>query len=737
MNNKNIDYEYKKLCPFKWFVLENFPFIEADFDALTNWQLFCKLGKEMNKIITSVNSSGEQVEILTEAFNNLQNYVNNYFDNLDVQEEINNKLDKMVQDGTLQEIIANFLNSNALWCFNSVNDMKQAPNLIAGSFAKTLGYYKPDGNGSGLYKIRNKLSTDIVDNGKLIQLNNNLIAELITNYVDVKQYGAKGDGISDDTQFIQNAINNFNTIIFNKGNFLFTELSIKTNKKLIGKNSAVISGKSIIINGNNVTFEHIKYDGKNNSTGIKVRGANSVFDNCEIYNIKNNDNSLGVGIDILNTNNSIISNSYFHDFISGNEDASVGEDAGAIRCIRSYGSQKINIFNNKFEKLSGHKDGDIIHISSGTLGTIDNNFPYNGTRRANLQNIKIHNNTFIQEDCKSTIKVQASNVQICDNLFILNNKTDSQLAIIRVQNGDNNNISNNDFQVTQEVNFNHIIYYENTANSIINNNNFDIDITDNVDGTSSQNLFRVLRTKNIKYINNNINCKDIRYINYWDGNEDLLYKNNNIKLTNTKNSRPTFIRILNTINHTSNNIDVIENNYNEFYEDENVSQQSFLQITDINNCNFLNNELTISRYGNITNISNLNNFNFKYNKIKNINISDNVKYLICFLENCKNLDVRYNECNYNKQAFIRCINAITNLKFSANADYSRTTNPCIYKYTNNESELNYYESNFKSYNHDFGYNPDSINYQDGHIYYNRNGSLMCYYNGSWKSYSPA
>lgn len=32
-----------KLSPFKWFVLQNFPFIEANFDAVTNWELFCQL----------------------------------------------------------------------------------------------------------------------------------------------------------------------------------------------------------------------------------------------------------------------------------------------------------------------------------------------------------------------------------------------------------------------------------------------------------------------------------------------------------------------------------------------------------------------------------------------------------------------------------------------------------------------------------------------------------------------
>lgn len=98
-------FNFNKLTPFKWFVLENFPFIEADFDALTEWQLFCKLGKEINKIINSENTLGTQMENVTNAFIDLQNYINNYFDNLDVQEEINTKLNEMVADGTLAEII--------------------------------------------------------------------------------------------------------------------------------------------------------------------------------------------------------------------------------------------------------------------------------------------------------------------------------------------------------------------------------------------------------------------------------------------------------------------------------------------------------------------------------------------------------------------------------------------------------------------------------------------------------
>lgn len=104
-------FDYKNLTPFKWFVLENFPFIEADFDALTEWQLFCKLGKEINKIIDSQNVVGTEMEKFSQAFIELKNYVDNYFDNLDVQDEINNKLNEMAKDGTLQTIIGNYVDA--------------------------------------------------------------------------------------------------------------------------------------------------------------------------------------------------------------------------------------------------------------------------------------------------------------------------------------------------------------------------------------------------------------------------------------------------------------------------------------------------------------------------------------------------------------------------------------------------------------------------------------------------
>lgn len=202
----NINFDYKNLSPFKWFVLENFPFIEADFDALTEWQLFCKIGKEINKIIDSQNIVGEQAEILTNAFIELQNYVNNYFDNLDVQEEVNTKLNEMVQDGTFEQIIAKYITTSYTNSYNTLSDLIEDETLIVGNRCITYGYHTINDGGDGIYYIT---ENGTADNGTCILLSNGLYANLIFNKKEIKakQFGCIADGKTDDTDRLQNAIN--------------------------------------------------------------------------------------------------------------------------------------------------------------------------------------------------------------------------------------------------------------------------------------------------------------------------------------------------------------------------------------------------------------------------------------------------------------------------------------------------------------------------------------------------
>lgn len=100
-----------KLTPFKLCVLQNFPYIEEDFDALTNYGLMCKIVEFLNKVIAQQNITSEKINELIDWFNHL-----------DVQDEVNKKLDDMVEDGTLAEIIN-------VQIFNELNDKIKISNI--------------------------------------------------------------------------------------------------------------------------------------------------------------------------------------------------------------------------------------------------------------------------------------------------------------------------------------------------------------------------------------------------------------------------------------------------------------------------------------------------------------------------------------------------------------------------------------------------------------------------------
>lgn len=62
-----------------------------------------------NTIIPTINNNSQATQEIQTLFVELSNYVANYFENLDVQNEINNKLDTMAEDGTLMSLIGPYL----------------------------------------------------------------------------------------------------------------------------------------------------------------------------------------------------------------------------------------------------------------------------------------------------------------------------------------------------------------------------------------------------------------------------------------------------------------------------------------------------------------------------------------------------------------------------------------------------------------------------------------------------
>jgi len=171
--------DYKKIPFIKGWNLSNYPFIEADFDAITEYQLYCKIVKYVNELIYNMDLTEKTVI-------ELYNFVINYFDNLDVQDEVDHKLDEMAESGQLADIIALYLNSNAIMAYNTIADMKASTNLVDGSFARTYGKLSYNDGYGNYYKIRNILSTDVIDDFNIVSITSDptIIAERIEdNYL--------------------------------------------------------------------------------------------------------------------------------------------------------------------------------------------------------------------------------------------------------------------------------------------------------------------------------------------------------------------------------------------------------------------------------------------------------------------------------------------------------------------------------------------------------------------------
>lgn len=81
-----------------------------DLESGTSLQQTARMYNKVNELVRSVNNQNEIIADYIEQFNELHDYVYDYFDNLDVQNEINVKLDEMARDGSLQTIFANYIN---------------------------------------------------------------------------------------------------------------------------------------------------------------------------------------------------------------------------------------------------------------------------------------------------------------------------------------------------------------------------------------------------------------------------------------------------------------------------------------------------------------------------------------------------------------------------------------------------------------------------------------------------
>lgn len=255
-------------------------------------------------IIPTLNNNADAIVELQNLYIELHDYVEHYFDNLDVQEEINNKLDEMAESGQLTDIIAQYLGLAGMITFNTVAEMKLAENLVNGSKCATLGYHNISDKGNALYKIRTITNDDVVDESSIIALHDNtLIAELVKqNQMNPEMYGAYGDGIHDDTNYIQKCFDKNDNVIMPNTYLITNELSYNGHINGCGSgkiktNSSNRINGAFIRSNTYLSIENMKFDCTSTvpfligdkseiyNNAIHCDGGTLTISNCEFHNL--------------------------------------------------------------------------------------------------------------------------------------------------------------------------------------------------------------------------------------------------------------------------------------------------------------------------------------------------------------------------------------------------------------------------------------------------------------------
>lgn len=308
---------------------------------------------------------------------------------LDVTEAVNNKINKMAEDGTLAEIIERYLKDKVIYDFDTVADMKLATDLVDGSYAKTYGFYSLNDGGGAEYVIKAVDEADVIDDATIISISGQLNAHLIVKReMSVKQFGCRGNGSTDDTTRFGIAIANSKKLIVDEGTYLVGRLLPEANQEIVGEGQAIIKLTGTIaplvnIKSNstlsNLDIRSTNPDLPNNRCDINNKEY-VTLENCKISGFRHNSISPNAwGVLITNSTNITINNCYFDN--NSQSDIAITNGNTNIRVTNTLGSNlSINI---EPENISANNKNILIeNCNIGVLKAQEND--YLGTATTSL-----------------------------------------------------------------------------------------------------------------------------------------------------------------------------------------------------------------------------------------------------------------------------------------------------------------------------------------------------------------
>lgn len=403
-------------------------------------------------IIPVVNANGEATQELQEMFVQLQNYVNTYFDNLDLQDEVDHKIDEMVESGEFEVIVARYLNHKVDYyeiTDQSETDVQGLFNLNKPKIISFLNDYT-------------FTSTKILNRDTTLLLNGHTLTFNVPSVLDDWESSHGFFNFNSDDEY----------------------LAYEGNGNITIRNGKIIGGNISFIHGNNVTIQDIYFLHCKNNHIIELCGMNNVhIENCKFEgtpyddsgdsNFKENiqlDNTTFANFPFLDEENPTYDNTTNNNiYIVGNifvkpddRNYEFYNGVGMHSYVEDYYHENIIIKNNQFLEM---KNQGIVLINVKHSNIEDNTFVKTGydadeqgsmiRYRSVIEDSFVNNNTFsgnVRAIETASPVVTYKNIIITNNTFTGYKYSDSNYAVINFYESLNNKIENNLFKdFTQNI----------------------------------------------------------------------------------------------------------------------------------------------------------------------------------------------------------------------------------------------------------------------------------------------
>ena len=320
--------------------------------------------------------------------------------------------------------------ANKMWDVMSVSPKSGVESII-----ESLGKVNFQSTGNS-YSYPNKLNKSA----------KNIKKKILTSVVSIREFGAIGDGKSDDTDFIQAALDSdADAIVIPKGDYVVSKTltSSKNNRAFYGPGSLTSNTKLnqlIEITGSRNKISLNIKGNRRIENAIKVIGGANEIANCvisDLYSPYNSGSAIAISVNLNQPDEGVtIKNNKISNI------KAVGDKTGAnrvgmsrailVRAARNLKSP-ITIQENTIESIVGEEGDAVVVINSNRAGKFF------------TAPLLISNNT-IRRFTRRGIKIQSSGARISNNYirnYWLNDRPSFQSVIDLVQGDDHRVIGNN------------------------------------------------------------------------------------------------------------------------------------------------------------------------------------------------------------------------------------------------------------------------------------------------------